>query len=142
MEATLVLCDQAQAVNGKLYLLGGGWDTMRRRDAPTFVTAAGWIDVGPDDPRRFDIQVDFVAEDANGAPFRLGEEIVSQEASVEIVGDDFPATGLRRHIFALGFIGVPFPAGVYRCRLTAGQAEIASSRFQVIYERQADRAGD
>jgi hypothetical protein len=28
MEASLILCDYADAVNGKLYLSGGGWTTL------------------------------------------------------------------------------------------------------------------
>jgi hypothetical protein len=33
MEATMLLCDRAQVVDGKLYILGGGWGTIAASEA-------------------------------------------------------------------------------------------------------------
>jgi hypothetical protein len=35
IRATILLCDSAQAVDGKLYILGGGWNTIGPDPAPT-----------------------------------------------------------------------------------------------------------
>lgn len=35
MEATVLLCDAAQSVNGKLYILGGGWSITGPRPTPS-----------------------------------------------------------------------------------------------------------
>lgn len=35
MEATILLCDSAQAVEGKLYILGGGWTVIGPAPAPS-----------------------------------------------------------------------------------------------------------
>jgi uncharacterized protein DUF6941 len=35
MKVTMLLCDAAQAVNGKLYVLGGGWDLTGPKPSPS-----------------------------------------------------------------------------------------------------------
>ena len=37
IRATMMLCDAAQAVDGKLYILGGGWNTIGADPAPTAI---------------------------------------------------------------------------------------------------------
>lgn len=37
IRATMLLCDAAQAVEGKLYILGGGWNTIGPDPAPTAI---------------------------------------------------------------------------------------------------------
>ena len=37
MRATIILCDAAQAIDGKLYILGGGWSVSGPLQAPTAI---------------------------------------------------------------------------------------------------------
>jgi uncharacterized protein DUF6941 len=37
IRATMMLCDAAQAVDGKLYILGGGWNTIGPDPSPTAI---------------------------------------------------------------------------------------------------------
>ena len=45
MEATLLLCDHAEAVGGKLYINGGGWNVLLRPGVPVNVSLAILIEV-------------------------------------------------------------------------------------------------
>ena len=45
MEATLLLCDHAEAIGGKLYINGGGWNVLLRPGAPVNLSLAILIEV-------------------------------------------------------------------------------------------------
>jgi hypothetical protein len=45
MDATLLLCDHAEAVGGKLYINGGGWNVLLRPGVPVNVSLAILIEV-------------------------------------------------------------------------------------------------
>jgi len=49
MEATLLLCDHAEAVGGKLYINGGGWNVLLRPGVPVNVSLAVLIEVSWDE---------------------------------------------------------------------------------------------
>jgi len=40
MKVTMLLCDAAEEVGGKLYILGGGWSFLHRPDVPTSMALA------------------------------------------------------------------------------------------------------
>jgi hypothetical protein len=50
MKVTMLLCDSAQAVNGKLYILGGGWNVIGPEPAPSALAIQ--IDVPWDEANR------------------------------------------------------------------------------------------
>jgi hypothetical protein len=69
MNVTLMLCDGAQAVNGKLYILGGGWNVTG--PAPTPSAIAVLVRVPWDEAnRRHRLRLELVTED--GAPVTVG----------------------------------------------------------------------
>src|SRR3954447_21786086 len=45
MDVTMILCDSAQAVEGKLYILGGGWSQIVNPERPTSMAVAVKISV-------------------------------------------------------------------------------------------------
>ena len=45
MEVTLLLCDFAEAVNGKLYVMGGGWNILFAPGQPVTMSVAAVIAV-------------------------------------------------------------------------------------------------
>src|SRR4249920_3888109 len=45
MHATMLLCDHAEAVSGKLYLLGAGWNVLFTSGAPANIALAVLIEV-------------------------------------------------------------------------------------------------
>ena len=71
MSATLLLADAAQAVDGKLYVLGGGWSVTGPQ--PTPMAIALKIDVPWDQTNtRHSWRLELV--DADGGPVELGDE--------------------------------------------------------------------
>jgi hypothetical protein len=45
LDATLLLCDHAEAVGGKLYINGGGWNVLLRPGVPVNISLAILIEV-------------------------------------------------------------------------------------------------
>jgi hypothetical protein len=64
MNVTLMLCDAAQAVNGKLYILGGGWNITGPDPSPSAIAVlvrVPWDDAN----RRHKLHLELVTEDGN-----------------------------------------------------------------------------
>ncbi len=81
MLVTILLCDAAQAVGGKLYVLGGGWSITGPQPAPMAVAlklSIPWSDAN----RRFNIKIALV--DADGRAVRLPTTQEGGEANVEV----------------------------------------------------------
>ena len=79
MRATLLLADSAQAVEGKLYILGGGWSVTGPQPVPMAIALK--VDVPWDQANsRHQWRLELV--DADGQPVQLGEE--GQQTPVEI----------------------------------------------------------
>ncbi len=64
---TAMLADAAQVQGGKLYILGGGFETIRARSVPVIhrnVNLALIVEVGPDERNQdLDIVIDLIDED-------------------------------------------------------------------------------
>lgn len=64
---TAMLADSAQVQGGKLYILGGGFETIRARSVPVIhrnINLALILEVGPDERNRdLDIVIDLMDED-------------------------------------------------------------------------------
>ena len=66
MEAPVLLCDFAEAVNGKLYVMGGGWNMLFAPNHPVNVTVAVVLAVGWDEAnRRHPLAVALLDHDGN-----------------------------------------------------------------------------
>jgi Family of unknown function (DUF6941) len=79
VRATLLLADSAQAVEGKLYILGGGWSVTGPQPVPMAIALK--VDVPWDQANsRHQWRLELV--DADGQPVLLGEE--GQQTPVEI----------------------------------------------------------
>jgi len=74
MKASLLLADAAQVVQGKLYILGGGWSITGPEPAPSAIAIK--IDVPWDEAnRRHRFQLNLL--DADGKPVIIGNQSVS-----------------------------------------------------------------
>jgi hypothetical protein len=63
MNVTMMLCDAAQAVNGKLYILGGGWNLIGPDPTPTAIAIllhVPWHEAN----RRHRLRLELMSEDA------------------------------------------------------------------------------
>jgi hypothetical protein len=45
MDVTMLLCDSAEAANGKLYILGGGWSHLQAPNIPVNIALAVMVQV-------------------------------------------------------------------------------------------------
>jgi hypothetical protein len=85
MKVTMMLCDSAQAVNGKLYILGGGWNLTGPEPTPSAL--AFQIDVPWDEAnRQHRLRLSLVTDD--GQPVQIagpnGEQPVMIDAGFEV----------------------------------------------------------
>jgi hypothetical protein len=118
VKATLILADAAQAVEGKLYVLGGGWSVTGPQ--PTPMAIALKIDVPWDQTNtRHNWRLELL--DADGEPVRLANDEAAEGSDGEPVRieQEFemgrppgvkPGTSLD-HVVAINIPPLPLPTG-------------------------------
>lgn len=113
MRVTVLLADSAQAVNGKLYVLGGGWTVVG--PAPTPMALAGVIEVPWDEAnRRHGLRFELVDDDgqAVSVPTPTGERPVEVSMEVEVGRPAGTKPGTPFSVpFALNLGPLPLPPG-------------------------------
>ncbi len=109
MKASVILCDAAQAADGKLYILGGGW-ALTGPDPANFAVAldvkAPWSDAHA----RHTWRLDLIDADGNVADLGDGPVTLGGEFRVSPVIDSQPGMTLS-WIFAVNFAAVPLAPG-------------------------------
>ena len=112
MRATIVLCDWAESVNGKLYLQGGAWDRILANTSAAFaVVVVVRIDYNETNMRRHAV---LALVDEDGQPFPA-ESPVRYELDFEAGRPPGMQVGQIQTInFAGKIIGLAFPPGGYR----------------------------
>ena len=124
-----MLADSAQAVDGKLYILGGAWNVLRFPEFPAqlIVGIAVAIDVDWNETnRRHHLDVHF--EDADGQPIdpKIGADFEAGRPPGAMAGADL------RIVFAVnGPLTIP-EAGSYAAVASVGGEVLARSRFQAV----------
>ena len=125
----LMLADSAQAVDGKLYILGGAWNVLRFPEFPAqlLVGIAVAIDVDWNETnRRHHLDVRF--EDADGNPMdpTIGADFEAGRPPGAVAGADL------RIVFAVnGPLAIPAP-GSYAAVASIGGEVLARARFQAV----------
>lgn len=131
MEAALLLCDYAEAVNGKLYMMGAGWNVLFAVDQPVNVSVATLIEVAWDQTNvRHTLAVRLLTLD--GEPVDVdghaveatGEFEVGRPAGVK-PGSSFNAP------FVWNFAGVRLASGQYEWQLAIDGNPVARRAFTV-----------
>ena len=127
MMATLLLADAAQAIDNKLYILGGGWSVTGPDPSPSALAIAlkvPWDEAN----RRHDLRVELL--DSDGHPVRLGAAEEGQRFVIESNFEVGRPPGLRPGTpidlgLAINVGPVPLPpGGRYEWRLSIdGQSE-------------------
>lgn len=83
MDVNILLCDSAQEVGGKLYILGGGWSILGIPNRPTNMALAMKIEVPWDQTNRA-IKIKAALKDADGQDVDLGEGPISASGEVTV----------------------------------------------------------
>jgi hypothetical protein len=131
MDATMILCDAAEEVNGKLYILGGGWSVMQA-DQPSNMAIAIKLSVPWDQTnRKHVVAVDM--HDADGTPVEtpLGRPQASLEFELGRPPGLKPGTPLDAP-FVVSFPGVALEAGTYVWVLEVDGDELTRTPFTVV----------
>ncbi len=119
MEATVMLADWAEAINGKLYIQGGGWSRVPAAGGPIRCALAIKLDV-PWSDANTQHQLVIRLVDADGRPVSPseGQPPVEIEASFEVGRPPGLRQGTALDVaLAPNFIGIPLPVGRYRFTL-------------------------
>lgn len=127
---TLLLSDNAQAVDGKLYILGGAWNMLRFADFPASVMVgiAVAIDVDwTETNRRHHLDIHFEDADGHEMDPHIGADFEAGRPPGSIAGAE-----LRIVLAVNGPLNVPAP-GQYSAVASVGGVELARSRFQAIH---------
>jgi hypothetical protein len=132
----LMLADSAQAVDGKLYVLGGAWNMLRFPQFPAqlMVGIAIAIDVDwAETNQRHHLDIHFEDADGNEMEPRIGADFEAGRPPGAIFGAD-----LRIVLAVNGPVSIP-AVGTYAAVATIGGEELARSRFQAIQATPAGR---
>lgn len=131
IEATMLLCDSAQSIGGKLYILGGGWSILRMIEpragmALAVKLAIPWSRAN----ERLPIEAVLITDqgegvEQDGQPVRAEGELEVGRPPGLRPGTPLDAT------FALNFQGLELAAGGYVWELRVMGAMAARIPFQV-----------
>jgi hypothetical protein len=125
----LMLADSAQAVDGKLYILGGAWNVLRFPEFPAqlIVGIAVAIDVNWNETnQRHHLDVHFEDADGQAMDPRIGADFEAGRPPGAIQGAE-----LRIVLAVNGPLTITAP-GQYAAVASVGGVELARSRFQAI----------
>jgi hypothetical protein len=138
MDATMLLCDAAESVNGKLYILGGGWSQLLAPDFPVNMSLAVKLSVPwheANDPH----QVVARLIDADGQQVTVPnpqneDESIAVQSQVQVETGRppglTPGTDLDAPL-VFNFGGLALPAGGYVWELDVDGTVEARTAFRV-----------
>lgn len=130
----MILCDWAEAVNGKLYCQGGGW-THLRSSSPEAVhsMAVGVVVAVPWDETNSRHRLELTLLTDDGDQVTMGETEVGARGTLEVGRPAGVKPGLEQNaIQAYRFNGLALPAGGYVWRLEVGDVATARTPFWVV----------
>jgi hypothetical protein len=128
----MILCDAADQVGGKLYVLGGGWNQVTTTE-PMSMGLAVVIEV-PWDQTDQQLALWAALHDEDGAPVATNGQPIAADAQLEVAR---PACGVKPGSelnvpIALRFNGVQLRSGRYSWVLSVGTDEVARCTFAVL----------
>lgn len=130
MEASILICDFAEAINGKLYIAGGGW-SLHFGDAPVDCGLAIRLSVPWTQTNlTHTLKVSLINEDGqvvndpDGTPVVMEGKFELGRPAGTIKGEDLV------HVFAMRIQGLPLDYGMYRFSLEVDGVEISNAKFR------------
>lgn len=133
LEATMLLCDWAEALQGKLYLMGGGWTQLTMNSPTVAMTLAITIAVPWDRTNmKLPLVVQLLTEDGelvskeDGSPVRIDGEIEAGRPPGSKPGTSFVSP------LAIRVGGFALTPGSYSWRLSVSDEELAHASFTAV----------
>jgi hypothetical protein len=129
LEVHLLLCDSAQAENGKVHMLGAGWSITSSPTAPHAVAVLIKV---PWDRANQSMDLSLQLLDPDGSPVKVptaeGPVVIGTEAKIEVGRPPGLAHGsMLDASFALSIPSLPLEPGRYEWRLTVADQEFTES---------------
>jgi hypothetical protein len=130
----MLLCDYAEEVNGKLYIMGGGWSRVSMRSPTASMAVAVRIEV-PWDQANIGHQLVAALVTEDGQPVLQDDSPIQLEGQFEVGRPPGMTRGSPIvSAFALRFEGLSLDRGRYRWQLSIDGTEAANTWFEVIKE--------
>jgi hypothetical protein len=131
MNVTLLLCDFAEAVNGKLYVMGGGWNILFAPGKPVTMSVAAVIAVPWDRTNQsYELTLELLTDD--GGAVEIEGQTVAVTGEFELGRPPGIKAGSSQNApFVWTFAGLVLEAGGYEWKLTIGGEPVASRPFTV-----------
>lgn len=129
----MLLCDYAEELGGKLYIMGGGWSRNFTPNRPTNMALAIKLIIPWDQANRpYDITVRLVDENHDVVPNQEGEGIaIVGKIEVGRPPGLKPGSNLDSAL-ALRFDGLVLSPGTYVWELVVGREVLESAVFDVV----------
>ena len=127
----ILLSDKSESINGKLYMLGGGWNMLRFSALPhnhPFCIGLG-VDVAwseTEEQHQLELRIEDPDGAAVGEPFSFSFETGRPEDAV--TGQD------QRMVMSLETMQTFTVQGPHAVVVTVDEQEIGRARFQVVHE--------
>lgn len=124
MRVTMLLCDSAREVGGKLFVVGGGWTRLRGSGSPAGMALAVLVGLrGPDAVRRHTYEAVLVGPGA--------ERVAAADGAFELRDADPDGPELHAAL-ALTFDGLELGEGSHEWRLAVDGKPRATASFDVV----------
>ena len=132
IDVTMLLCDFAQSVGGKLYIVGGGWSIIRKTEQPASMALAVKLAIPWSHANeRHRVEAQLITDE--GEPVEREGEAVRAEGNVEVGRPPGlrPGTPLDA-AFVLNFQGLDLEPGGYVWELGVDGTVMARAPFQMV----------
>jgi len=142
IDVTLLLCDHAEALNGKLYVMGGGWNVLFAPGRPVHTAVAAVIAVPWDQTNlRHKLSLDLLT--ADGDPVEVEGGAVHLEGMFEVgrPAGVKPGSALNTPL-VWNFDGLVLQEGGYEWKLSIDDSPVASRPFTVAQPPGAAPSGE
>lgn len=126
----MILCDFAEAINGKLYVMGGGWDQIQGPNPVNCAVAVQFKVPWTQTNQKHRLAIKLLADDGpyvapNGQHVGIDGEFEVGRPPGHTPGDPLSNT------IAVRFDGLPLPTGGYRFSLEVDGTEVSAQGFRV-----------
>jgi hypothetical protein len=132
MEGFIFLADAAEEINGKLYVLGGGWSRVHRgRDTFTVVVVGQVFVPWNQANRQLPIRLELL--DGDGNPARVQETVIGTEGLLEVGRPPGVLEGSDLEVpIVIKFESLPIPFGRYKFVLSVAGELVAERTLDVL----------